>query len=106
MDAVDIIKTEYVEDMRMETDFYRVNEPQVDIIQTCDIQTQTEATPEQQVLQQLHSLEHSMRALREDWRRDREKQNVMMEKNLRRMLENQKKLMDEFFVKIKAKIKD
>lgn len=96
--------------MRMETEFFRVNEPQVDIIQTCDVQTQTEATPERQVLQKLHLLEHSMRVLREDWRRDREKQNVLMEKNMRRMFDNQKTLMDEFYAKTKrlleAKIKD
>jgi DNA-directed RNA polymerase subunit L len=110
LDAVDIIKTEYTEDMRMETDFYRVNEPQVDIIQTCDVQTQTDTTPERQVLQKLHSLENSMRSLREECKRDREKQNVLMEKNIRRMFENQKLLMDEFFAKTKclleAEIKD
>lgn len=102
LDTVEGIKTEYMDDMKMDTDFYRVTEPQVDIIQTCDVQTQTEGTPEQHVLQKLHALENTINVLREDWRRDREMQNILMEKHTRKMLEHQKTLMDNFFAKTKS----
>ncbi|XP_022169723.1 uncharacterized protein LOC111033341 [Myzus persicae] len=102
LDTAESIKTEYLDDIKMETDYYRVTEPQVDIIQSCDVQTQTEGTPEQHVLQKLHALENSINVLREDWRRDREMQNVLMEKHSRRMLEHQKTLMDNFFAKTKS----
>lgn len=92
------IKTEYIEEnMKMETDYYRVNEPQVDIIQTCDVQTQTEGTLEQRILQKLNALENSINVLRDDVRRDRETQNVLMENHIRILLENQKTLIENFF---------
>jgi len=100
------IKTEYVDDMKMDTDFYRMTEPQVDIIQTCDVQTQTDCTTEQLLLQKLNALETGLNVLREDVRRDREMQNVMMEKYVRRMLENQKTLMENFFAKANSQLKN
>lgn len=81
----------------METDYYRVNEPQVDIIQTCDVQTQTEGTLEQRILQKLNALENSINVLRDDVRRDRETQNALMENHIRILLENQKTLIEKFF---------
>lgn len=102
LDTVEGIKTEYMDDMKMDSDFYRVAEPQVDIIQTCDVQTQTEGTSEQHVLQKLHALENTINVLREDWRRDREMQNILMEKHTRKMLEHQKTLLDNFFAKTKS----
>lgn len=104
IDSVENIKTEYVDDMKMDNDYYRVTEPEVDIIQMCDVQTQTDTTPEQCVLQKLHALENHINDLTEDWRRDRERQNVLMEKHMRRMLANQKTLMEEFFAKSKFKL--
>jgi len=104
--AANIIKTEYMDDTKMDADFYRVTEPQVDIIQTCDVQTQTDCTTEQLVLQKLNALETGLNVLREDVRRDREMQNVMMEKYVRRMLENQKALMEGFFAKTKCQLKN
>lgn len=89
----------------METDLYRINEPQVDIIQTSNVQTQTDTTYEQQVLQKLHALENSIHTLREDWRRDRETQNALMEKHTKTMLDNQKELMDKLFVRTKSLFK-
>lgn len=85
----------------METDYYGMTEPEVDIIQTCDAQTQTDTTPDQCVLQKLHALENHINNLTEDWRRDREKQNLLMEKQMRRMLTTQKTLMEDFFAKFK-----
>lgn len=102
---MDSVKTEYIDDIKMETDFYRVNEPQVDIIQICDVQTQTDAIPDpnRKIFQKLQALENSINVLREEWRRDREAQNLLMEKKLRRILENQKSLMENFFEKTKNK---
>lgn len=101
VDPTNNIKTEY-----MDADFYRVAEPQVDIIQVSDVQTQTDYTTEQLVLQKLTALETELNVLREDVRRDREMQNVLMEKYLRVMLESQKTLMDGFFAKTKCQLKN
>jgi len=90
----------------MDADFYRVAEPQVDIIQVSDVQTQTDYTTEQLVLQKLTALETELNVLREDVRRDREMQTVLMEKYLRVMLESQKTLMDGFFAKTKCQLKN
>lgn len=104
-EVVENIKTEYIEDSRMmDADYYcRVAEPQVDIIQSCDAQTQTDRSPEQLILQKLHALENSIIALKEDCRKDRETQNTMMQKQFRRMLDNQRALMEDFFGKSSAK---
>lgn len=104
-EIVDSIKTEYIEDIKMDPDFYRVNEPQVDIIQISDGQTQTDPIPDpnRKIFQKLQALENSISALRDEWRRDREAQNALMEKKLRRILENQKSLMENFFDKTKNK---
>lgn len=88
----------------MDIDYYRMTEPEVDIIQMCDVQTQTDTTTEQSVLQKLHALENSINILTEDWRRDRERQNLLMEKYIRRMMENQKKLMEDFWAKSKSQM--
>lgn len=92
------IKTEYIEDtIKMETDYYRVTEPQVDIIQTCDIQTQTDGTLEQRVLQKLNALENGLNSLKDEVRRDRETQNAFMENHIRTLLEHQKTLLENIF---------
>lgn len=104
-EMVDSIKAEYIEDVKMDPDFYRVNEPQVDIIQISDVQTQTDPIPDpnRKIFQKLQALENSINVLRDEWRRDREAQNALMEKKLRRILENQKSLMENFFEKTKNK---
>ncbi|XP_050534981.1 uncharacterized protein LOC126901999 [Daktulosphaira vitifoliae] len=96
-DSVEVIKSEVMDDMKMETDYFRIAEPQVDIIQTCDVHTQTDSSAEQLMYQKLQSLENQIKDLKEDWRRERTKQNKLMEKQMRDMLENQKTLMDAFF---------
>lgn len=99
LDVTGSIKTEYseyAEDVKMDTDYYDVAEPQVDIIQTCDAQTQTTPTLEQQVLRRLQSLEKSVNALREGWRRDQ----VTQQANVNRILENQNVLMEKLFGKL------
>lgn len=100
------IKTEfsdYNEDSKMDTDFYSMAEPQVDIIQTCDAQTQTTSTSEQQIMQKLQTLEKTIKNLREDWRRDRETQNALMEQRFKKTFENHKVLIEEVLKKMKSK---
>ncbi|XP_050435990.1 uncharacterized protein LOC126842844 isoform X2 [Adelges cooleyi] len=99
MNSVDGIKTEIVDDDKMETDFYRMAEPQVDIIQTYDVHTQTDSTPEQLMYQKCQSLEKQIKDLKEELRRDRNKQVKLQDKHMRDLLENQKTLMDEYFTK-------
>ncbi|VVC42622.1 Hypothetical protein CINCED_3A018612 [Cinara cedri] len=104
IDAEESIKTEYMNDMEMDNDYYGVTEPLIDVVQMCDVQTQTDSTTEQNILLKLHSLENKINVLREDCRRDREMQNAMLEKTMKKVLNQQKMLMDKFFPESKTKI--
>lgn len=83
-------------DVKTEPDFYAAAEPQVDIIQSSDAQTQTECTPEQQVLRRLQALEAAVNGLREDMRRDREARQSVADRHVKRILDGQRAFVDKF----------
>lgn len=83
-------------DVKTEPDFYAAAEPLVDIIQSSDAQTQTSCTPEQQVLRRLQALEAAVSGLRDDMRRDRETRQSVADRHVKRILDGQRALVDEF----------
>lgn len=90
--------------MEMDNDYYGATEPIIDVVQMSDAQTQTDSTTEQNILLKLHSLENQINVLREDCQRDREMQNAFIEKTMKKMLSQQKILMDKFFPNSKTQI--
>lgn len=83
-------------DVKPDVDFYAAAEPQVDIIQSSDAQTQTSCTPEQQVLRRLQALEAAVSGLRDDMRRDREARQSVADRHVKRILDGQRALVDKF----------